>query len=180
MFFSLCRIDDWKPRIKKKETWQVTKQVELNRVNFTNVVIFNNKDFELKTAATFLLQHIIFLYHYLNKKTAWKFLSMLSILLFLQNGFIKLLRQSLFNIEALVFVSKLVSHNIKVCLHYNFFKPFLVYVVKIMEMAIKSHSNCRSAGQVSYVAVRQWLEILINGFLSKNLGKYWHNVLLNS
>ena len=57
MFFSLCRIDDWKPRIKEKETWQVTEQVELNRVNFTNVVIFNNKDFELKTAATFLLQH---------------------------------------------------------------------------------------------------------------------------
>ena len=72
----------------------------------------------------------------------------------------------------LSFFSKLVSHNINVCSHYSFFKPFLVYVVKIMEMAIKFHSNCRSASQVSYVAVRQWLEILINGFLIKNLGKY--------
>ena len=43
--FSLCRIDDWKPRIRK--TLQVTEQVELNRVNFTNVVIFNNKNFWL-------------------------------------------------------------------------------------------------------------------------------------
>ena len=75
-------------------------------------------------------------------------------------------------LETHVFLSKLVSHNIKVCLGYNFFKPFFVYVVKIMEMAIKFHSNCRSASQVSYVAVRQWLEIFINGFLIKNLGKY--------
>ena len=28
-------------------------------------------------------------------------------------------------------------------------------------------SNCRSAIQISYVTVRQWLEILINGFLIK-------------
>ena len=35
-------------------------------------------------------------------------------------------------------------------------------------------SNCRSAIQVSYVAVRQWLEILINGFLIKKvLGCRW-------
>ena len=45
-----------------------------------------------------------------------------------------------------------------------------MYLVKIMEMAITFHSNCRSARQVSYVAVRQWLEILINGFLIK---KFW-------
>ena len=55
-------------------------------------------------------------------------------------------------LETLVFFQNLVSHDIKVCSHYNFFKPFLVYVVKIMETAI-----------------RQWLEILINGFLIKNL-----------
>ena len=29
--------------------------------------------------------------------------------------------------------TKLVSHSIKVCSHYNFFKSFLVNVVKIME-----------------------------------------------
>ena len=80
-------------------------------------------------------------------------------------------------LETLVFCSKLVSHNIKVCSHYNFLKPFLVYVVKIIEMAIRFHSNCRSASQVSYVAVRQWLEILINGFLIKKVlavgGSWW-------
>ena len=70
-------------------------------------------------------------------------------------------------LETLVFFSKLVSHNINVCSHFIFLKPFLVYLVKIMEMAIKFHSNCRSASQVSYVAVRQWLEILINEFLIK-------------
>ena len=48
------------------EQMEVTEQVELNGVNFTNVVIVNNKNFELLTAATFLLQHIIF-YHYLKK-----------------------------------------------------------------------------------------------------------------
>ena len=32
-------------------------------------------------------------------------------------------------------------------------------------------SNCRSASQVSYAAVRKWLEILINEFLIKNFGK---------
>ena len=72
-------------------------------------------------------------------------------------------------LETPVFCSKLVSHNIKVCSHYNFLKPFLVYVVKIIEMAIRFHSNCRSASQVSYAAVRQWLEILIYGLLLKTL-----------
>ena len=72
----------------------------------------------------------------------------------------------------LSFFSKLISHNIKVSSDYNFLKPFLVYVVKITEWAMKCHSNCRSASQVSYIAVRQWLEILINGFPIKNLGKY--------
>ena len=33
-------------------------------------------------------------------------------------------------------------------------------------------SNSKSASQVSYVAVGQWLEILINGFLIKKVGKY--------
>ena len=52
--------------------------------------------------------------------------------------------------------------------------PFFLYVVNmtINEITIKLHSNCRSASQVSYVAVGQWLEILINGFFLKNLGKY--------
>ena len=52
MFFSLCRIDDLKNKkiknkTKNKKTWQVTEQ-ELNRVNFANVLIFNNKNFELQ------------------------------------------------------------------------------------------------------------------------------------
>ena len=46
---------------------EVTEQVELNGVNFTNVVIVNNENFELLTAATFLLHDIIFFYHYFEK-----------------------------------------------------------------------------------------------------------------
>ena len=170
MFFSLCRIDDWKPRIKKK-TWQVAEQVELNRVKFTNVVIFNNKN---RTFELFFYNNNLSLL----KKTAWKFLSMLSIHYFFKMALSNFYARVFFNIWNTCPFS--VLHNIKVCSHYNFLKPFLVYVVKIIEMAIRFHSNCRSASQVSYVAVRQWLEILINGFLIKNLGKYWHNVLLNS
>ena len=41
-------------------------EVYVSRVIF-HVVIFNNKDFELLTAATFLLRHVIFFYHYLKK-----------------------------------------------------------------------------------------------------------------
>ena len=70
------------------------------------------------------------------------------------------------------FKTKLVSHSIKVRSHYNFLKPLLVYVVKIMESAMFP-SNCRSAIQVSYVPVRQWLEILINGFLIKKFWLWW-------
>ena len=35
------------PRIKKMKIWQVnwTEQVELKRINFANVVIFNNENF---------------------------------------------------------------------------------------------------------------------------------------
>ena len=33
-------------------------------------------------------------------------------------------------------------------------------------------SNFRSASQVSYVSFTQWLEILINWFFIKNVGKY--------
>ena len=47
-----------------------------------------------------------------------------------------------------------------------------------MENALqkKFFSNCRSASQVSYVVVRKWLEILMNGFLIKNVlavGGWW-------
>ena len=51
VFFSLWRIDDLKPRIEVINTWQVywTEKVELNRANFTNVVIFNNENFWLFT-----------------------------------------------------------------------------------------------------------------------------------
>ena len=63
------------------------------------------------------------------------------------------------------FKTKLVSHSIKVRSHYNFLKLFLIYLVKIME----GHVNFRCAIQVSYVAVRHWLEILINEFLIKKL-----------
>ena len=38
-----------------------------------------------------------------------------------------------------------------------------------MEGHVKKVSNFRCAIQVSYVAVRQWLEILINGFLIKKV-----------
>ena len=74
------------------------------------------------------------------------------------------------------FKTKLVSHSIKVRSHCNFLKPFLVYVVKIMEGHVKNLAN-RCAIQVSYAAVRQWLEILINGFVIKKLsvggGEWW-------
>ena len=77
------------------------------------------------------------------------------------------------HLKHLPFFSKLVSHNVNVCSHYSLvFKPFPLYVVNLMEMAIKFHSNCRSASQVPYFAVKQWLEVRINGFLIKNLGKY--------
>ena len=45
-----------------------------------------------------------------------------------------------------------------------------------MEGHVKKVSNFRCAIQVSYVAVRQWLEILINGFLIKEVlavGGWW-------
>ena len=145
--------------------------MELNRVNFTDVVISNNKNFELLTAATFLLQHIIFFYHYL-KKLHESFYQCYQFYYFFKMALSNFYARLFSTLETLVFCSKLVSHNIKVCSHYNFLKPFLVYVVKIIEMVIRFHSNCRSASQVSYVAVRQWLAILINGFLIKNLGKY--------
>ena len=47
LFFSLSRIDDWKARIEKVKIWQVdwTEQVGLNRIIFTNVVIFDSKNF---------------------------------------------------------------------------------------------------------------------------------------
>ena len=138
--------------------------MELNRVNFINVVIFNNKNLELLTAATFLLQHIIFFYLYL-KKVHESFYQSYQFYYFFHTRVFSTL-------ETLVCLfSKLVSYNVKVCLHYSFFKPFLLYVAKIMEIAINFPSNCRSASLASYVAVRQWLEILINGFLIKNLGK---------
>ena len=145
--------------------------MELNRINFTNVVIFNNKNLELLTAATFLLQNIIFFYHYL-KKPHENFYQYYQFYYFFKMALSNFNARVFSTLETLVFFSKLVLHNIKVCLHYNSFKPFLVYVIKIIEIAIKFHSNCRSAIQVSYVVVKQWLEILINGFLIKNLGKY--------
>ena len=123
------------------------------------------------TAATFLLQHIIFFYHYL-KKLHESFYQYYQFYYFFKMTLSNFYARVFSTLETLVFFSKLVSHNKKVCLHCNFFKPFLVYVVKIMDMSIKFHSNRRSASQVSYVAVRQWRGILINGFLSKNFGKY--------
>ena len=46
-----------------------------------------------------------------------------------------------------------------------------------MEGHVKKVSNFRCAIQVSYVAVRQWLEILINEFLIEKLsvsgGEWW-------
>ena len=134
--------------------------MELNRVKFTNVVIFNNKN---ETFELFFYSNNLSLL----KKTAWKFLSMSSIHYFFKMALSNFYARVFSTLETLVFFSKLVSHNINVCSHFIFLKPFLVYLVKIMEMAIKFHSNCRSASQVSYVAVRQWLEILINEFLIK-------------
>ena len=55
----------------------------------------------------------------------------------------------------------------------QFFKTIVYVVIKIMETSIKFLSNCRSASQVSYVAVRQWLEIVIDGFLKKKFGCWW-------
>ena len=50
-----------------------------------------------------------------------------------------------------------------------------------MEGHVKKISNLRCAIQVSYVAVRQWLEILINGFLIKKSvggGEWWWMVVV--
>ena len=76
------------------------------------------------------------------------------------------------------FKTKLVSHSIKVRSHCNFLKPVLAHVVKIMERPCKKKflSNCRSAIQVSCAAIRQWLEIFINGFLIRKflaVGEWW-------
>ena len=145
--------------------------MELNRVSFINVVIFNNKNLELLTAATFPLQHIIFFYLYL-KKLHESFYQSYQFYYFFKMALSNFHARVFSTLETLVCLfSKLVSYNVKVCLHYSFFKPFLLYVAKIMEIAINFPSNCRSASLASYVAVRQWLEILINGFLIKNLGK---------
>ena len=63
-------MENWwlKTMDKKIKIWQVnwTEQMELNRISFNNIVIFNNKNFQLYllTDATFLLQHIC---HYLKK-----------------------------------------------------------------------------------------------------------------
>ena len=69
--------------------------------------------------------------------------------------------------------SKLVLHNIKVLSHCNFLKLFLAGLCSKNngESHVKKMflSNCWPAIQISYVAVRQWLEILINGFLIKNV-----------
>ena len=116
------------------------------------------------------MQHVFF-YHYL-KKLHESFYQYYQFYYFFKMALSNFYARVFSTLETLVFFSKLVSHNINVCSHFIFLKPFLVYLVKIMEMAIKFHSNCRSASQVSYVAVRQWLEIFINGFLIKNLGKY--------
>ena len=103
----------------------ITEQVELNRVNFTNVVIFNNKNFELLTAATFLLQHIIFFYHYL-KKLHESFYQCYQLYYFFKmtlSNFYAILFSTL---ETFVFFSKPVLHNIKVCSHYNFLNHFFL------------------------------------------------------
>ena len=75
------------------------------------------------------------------------------------------------------FKTKLVSHSIKVRSHCNCLKPLLGYVVKMMEGHVKKLSNFRCAIHVSDIAVRQWLEILIDGFLIKKLsvggGEWW-------
>ena len=101
-----------------------------------------------------ILQHIIFLYHCL-KKLHESFYQCYQFYYFFKMALSNFYARVFSTLETLVFFSKLVSHNIKVCSHYNFLKPFLVYVAKIMDMAIKFHSNCRSANQVSYVAVSQ-------------------------
>ena len=62
---------------------------------------------------------------------------MLSILSFFLMDLSNFYARVFSTLETLVFFSKLVSHNIKNCLHYNFFKPFLVYIVKIMQIAIQ-------------------------------------------
>ena len=119
------------------------------------------------TTATFHLQHEIF-YHYL-KRLHESFYQCYEFYYFFKMALSNFYARLFSTLETLAFCLKLVSHNIKVCSHYNVLKPFLVYVVKIIEMAIRFHSNCRSASQVSYVAVRQWLEILIYGLLLKTL-----------
>ena len=126
LFFILWRIDDWKPWMKKNKIWQVnwTEQVELNRISNTNVVIFNNKNFYLFTFDCSNFSSTKYLLLSLFEKTAWKIKR----------------RCQTFNTRIFstlkhlpFFKTKLVSHSIKVCSHCNFSKPFLVYVVKMME-----------------------------------------------
>ena len=89
-----------------------------------NVVIFNNKNFEHLTAATFLLQHIIFFYHYL-KKLHESVYQCYQFYYFFKMALSNFYARVLSTLETLVFFSKLVSYNIKVCLDYNFLNHFL-------------------------------------------------------
>ena len=59
-------MENWWLKTMDKKNKNMTN--ELNRIRFTNAVIFNNKtfNFSLLTAATFLLQHIFF-FHNLKK-----------------------------------------------------------------------------------------------------------------
>ena len=87
--------------------------MEQNRVNFTNVTIFNNKNFELLTAVTFLLQHIIFFYHYL-KKLHESFYQCYQFYYFFKMALSNFYVRVVSTLETLVFFSKLVSHNMSV------------------------------------------------------------------
>ena len=129
------------------------------------------------TAATFLQQHIFF-YHYL-KKLHESFYQYFQFYHFFKMALSNFYTRIFSTLEHLSFFQNKFL-IIQRFVHTTILKPFLVHVVKLMKRTKKFHSNCRYASQVSYVAVRQWLEILINGFFIKNLGKYWHNVLLNS
>ena len=111
------------PTTTHRQPKYIHHEVDLNRVNFTNVVIFA-VNFKLLTAATFLLQHIIFFYHYL-KKLHESFYQCYQFYYFFIMALSNFCVRVFSTIENLSFFSKLVLHNIKVCLHYNFLKPFL-------------------------------------------------------
>ena len=119
VFFNLWRIDDWKPRIKKIKIWQVNWREQVELLK--------------RRLIKELRYYRCYQFYYFFKMALSNFNTRI---------FSTLKHLSFFK-------TKLVSHSIKVRSHCNFVKPFVVYVVKIMEGHVKKVSNFRCVIQVS-------------------------------